>query len=54
MWTLDKFVNTAHSLKVWESFYFSPAMGNAMMYGIGIVQMIIILIFLSGTAKRFS
>lgn len=54
MWTMDKFVNTDHAMKIWQSFYFSPELGNVVMFAIGSIQMILILMFVTGVAKRFS
>ncbi len=54
MWTLDKFVNPAHAAKVFEHFYFIEGMGAAVMRIIGAVELVIILAFVAGLAKRWS
>jgi len=35
MWTPDKIIRPEHASKVYESFYFFPAMGALIFYGIG-------------------
>ncbi|MCO4755580.1 MAG: hypothetical protein KC478_13955 [Bacteriovoracaceae bacterium] len=54
MWTLDKFINPAHSMAVWGKFYFLGGMSETIMYIAGGAQMIVVLMFLAGFAKRFS
>ncbi len=54
MWTLDKFINPAHSMAVWGKFYFLGGMSETIMYIAGAAQMIVVLMFLIGFAKRFS
>ncbi|MEX2496294.1 MAG: hypothetical protein WD448_09410 [Woeseia sp.] len=54
VWTADKFVDTDHALRVFESFYFLQGIGPAVMYVVGAVELLIILGFLLGIAKRFT
>jgi hypothetical protein len=34
MWTLDKFVNPAHSMAVFERFYPIPGLNETLTYGV--------------------
>lgn len=52
MWTLDKFVAPDHAAGVFASFYGLSGIGSAVMYAIGVVELIIVVGFVLGIAKR--
>lgn len=54
VWTLDKFIRPEHAASVYENFYFLGGLGDALMYAIGAVELIVILAFLLGVMKRFT
>ena len=54
MWTLDKFINPAHAVKVYEAFYFLKGVETGTMYLIGAVEMLIISGFLAGFQKKWT
>ena len=54
MWTIDKFINPEHAAKVYESFYHIAGLQSVVMYGIAIVEMIILLLFLAGFQKKYT
>ena len=54
MWTLDKFINPAHSAKVLEAFYGVAGSSNTALYIIGALQLLLVLAFLAGVKKRIS
>ncbi|MDT0497392.1 hypothetical protein RM530_08440 [Algiphilus sp. W345] len=54
MWTLDKFVNPAHAAKVFESFYFIDGLGVGLMRVIGAIELLVIVAFVAGLAKRWT
>ena len=54
VWTLDKLLAPDHAAAVYERFYFIGGLAPAVMYVIGGVELIIILGFLLGVAKRFT
>ncbi|MGB2923720.1 MAG: hypothetical protein WBB82_00290 [Limnothrix sp.] len=54
MWTLDKFFRPAHGAAVFEKFYLIGGLGNAPIYLIGAIQMLIILAFVAGFQKKIS
>ena len=54
MWTLDKFINPAHSAKVLEVFYGVAGSSNTALYIIGGLQLLLVLAFLAGVKKRIS
>ena len=54
MWTIDKFINPGHAAKVYESFYHIAGLQSVVMYGIGVIEIIILLLFLAGFQKRYS
>lgn len=53
MWTLDKFIHPDHAAQVFESFYFIKS-GEAFVYAIGAVELVIIILFLFGMFKKLS
>lgn len=53
MWTIDKFINPAHSAKVYEGFYFI-SLGQNAFYIIGAIEMVILAVFLMGYQKKYS
>lgn len=54
VWTLDKFVAVDHAASVFSSFYFLDGLGALAMYAIGAVELLIIVAFVLGIAKRFT
>jgi len=54
VWTLDKFINPGHSIKIFEKFYAIAGIGEGMAYLIGALQLILIVGFLVGYQKRLS
>ena len=53
-WTLDKFLNPAHAVVVFENFYLLPELQFTTMYIIGAVQAVFVLAFMAGYKKRIS
>lgn len=53
-WTLDKFINPAHAVKVFESFYLIGGLDHGFMYAVGMIEMIVILLFMAGIWKQFT
>ena len=53
MWTIDKFINPAHSVKVYEGFYFI-SLGQNAFFIIGAIEMVILTVFLIGYQKKYS
>jgi putative oxidoreductase len=54
IWTLDKFVNPEHSIKIFEHFYKISGFNDIMAYGLGALQLILVIAFLFGIKKRLS
>ncbi|MBA6341634.1 DoxX family membrane protein [Colwellia sp. MB02u-10] len=54
IWTLDKFVNPAHSIKIFEHFYKISGFNDIMAYVLGALQLILVIAFLFGIKKRLS
>jgi hypothetical protein len=54
MWTVDKFVNPAHGVGVYEKFYFICGIAEQIMVGIGIAELILIALFLIGRFKNIT
>lgn len=52
MWTLDKFVQPAHSARVFESFYGISGLGSSEFLIIGLLELALLLAFVIGIAKR--
>jgi putative oxidoreductase len=53
-WTIDKLISPAHATKVFENFYFISGLGPSIMMGIGLIELVIIALFMAGLYKRFS
>ena len=53
-WTLDKFIDPAHGVRVYEGFYMIGGLGHEIMMAIGAIEMLIILAFLAGLWKRYT
>jgi hypothetical protein len=54
MWTLDKFINPAHSTKIFEKFYGLAGSNDTIAYVLGALQLLLVLSFLIGIKKRIS
>jgi hypothetical protein len=54
IWTIEKFFNPGHGIKVFEHFYFLPGLGENIMYVIGALELILILAFVAGYKKKFT
>jgi len=52
MWTMDKFVNPGHSAQVFEHFYGISGANNFVAYTLGVLQLILVLAFVTGVKKR--
>ncbi|NND00566.1 MAG: hypothetical protein HKN85_10330 [Gammaproteobacteria bacterium] len=54
MWTLDKFVNPGHAIRVFEHFYFISGLGEQIMTGIAVAELILIVLFVAGRFKNIT
>jgi len=54
MWTIDKLIRPQHAAHVFEQFYGLKGMGNAAVYAVGVLELLILAAFLLGIWKRFS
>jgi len=54
VWTIDKFVRPAHAISVYEHFYFLRGLGPAVIYSIGVAELILLIGFLIGFTPRFT
>ncbi|WP_064665251.1 hypothetical protein [Pseudoalteromonas prydzensis] len=54
MWTLDKFVNPAHSARIFEHFYGISGANDTVAYILGALQLILVLAFMAGIKKRIT
>ena len=54
MWTVDKLLNPEHAARVFATFYMIDSLSVTASYIIGTVQMIVVLAFLAGAAKKYS
>lgn len=53
-WIVDKFRNPAHAIGVFEHFYGMGGVAQALVYGIGVAQVLIVACFALGIARRWS
>jgi uncharacterized membrane protein YkgB len=54
MWTIDKFLNPAHATKIFEKFYYISGLEYIVLYGIGAIEMLILLLFVAGYLKKYT
>jgi hypothetical protein len=54
VWTIDKFVEPQHASRIMAEFYFIGGIGNAVVYALAVLELVILLAFLVGFAKRWS
>src|SRR6266702_6949167 len=54
IWTIDKFVRPAHAISVYEHFYFLHGLGPAIIYSVGVVELLILVGFVIGFAPRLT
>jgi len=54
VWTLDKFINPGHGIRVFERFYAVPGLDTATMYAIGGAQLAVVMAFAAGFLRRWS
>ncbi len=53
IWTLDKFFNPGHSAIIFQKFYSMQA-SESIIYVLGVMQLILVIAFVSGIAKRYT
>jgi hypothetical protein len=54
MWTLDKFVNPGHSMKIFDKFYGISGLNEVAAYILGALQLVLVLAFVMGLKKRIT
>jgi len=54
VWTLDKFVNPGHSMKIFEKFYGIGGMSEVAAYVMGALQCVGVFAFVFGIKTRIS
>ncbi|CAA0122461.1 Uncharacterised protein [BD1-7 clade bacterium] len=54
MWTIDKFLHPGHAVSIFERYYQISGLGHVTAYLIGVIQLGVILAFVSGFKKRIS
>lgn len=52
IWTIDKFVQPQHASKIMEHFYFTAGVGNAAIYVLAGLELVLLVAFVAGMAKR--
>ena len=54
MWTIQKFVDPEHAIKIYEGFYYIAGLESIVMYAIGVAEVVILLLFLAGYKKKYT
>ena len=54
MWTLDKFLNPGHSSAVFANFYGIDNAGPTLLSLLAVVEMVLLLLFVTGTFKKWT
>ena len=52
IWTIDKFVRPEHAISIFEHFYFIKGVGAALVYSLAVAELVLLLAFMLGLAKR--
>nr|WP_300310668.1 hypothetical protein [Halomonas sp.] len=53
-WTLDKFLDPAHGSRVFDAFFGIEGVGSIAIHALGILELILVVAFVSGSFKRIS
>lgn len=53
-WTLDKLFYPEHAAKVLNAFYGIGGLGDVLIYGLGVAQLLLILAFVAGLLKTWT
>lgn len=53
-WTVDKFVRPDHAVGVFSTFYGISDLDAQMAYGLGALELVVLLAFVAGIARRWS
>jgi putative oxidoreductase len=54
IWTIDKFIRPAHAASVYEHFYFIRGLGPAIVYLIGVAELLLLVGFIIGFAPSLT
>jgi putative oxidoreductase len=54
VWVVDKFVRPGHLTQILEGLYGVSGVGEAIVMGVGICQLLLVLAFLAGVAKTWT
>ena len=54
MWTVDKFVNPEHAMRIFSKFYSIEGVSKAITYGLGGLQLALVMLFVLGVKKRIT
>lgn len=54
VWTIDKFVRPEHAATVYEHFYAIGGLSNNVFYVIGVLELLILIGFVTGFKKRYT
>ena len=54
IWTMDKLLRPEHAASIFDRYYFLSGLGRETAYLLGAVEMLLILGFLLGLAKRYT
>ncbi len=54
MWTIDKFINPNHASKVFSYYYKIDGLSEALSYGLGSIQLFIVIGFLVGYKRKYT
>lgn len=53
-WTVDKFVRPDHAAKVFAGFYGLGGLGETVLRGLAVAEVLLLVLFLVGAAKTFT
>ena len=54
MWTLDKVIRPEHAAAVFAKFYAMDGFGTTVIITLGVLELVLLLAFVTGFARRFS
>ncbi|MGB0134118.1 hypothetical protein [Dokdonella sp.] len=54
MWTLDKVIRPEHAASVFAKFYALDGFGTTIIMALGVLELVLLLAFVTGFARRFT
>ena len=53
-WTVDKMIRPDHAAMIFQDYYFLPDPGSSLLLVLGLAEVVLLILFLSGSFKRLA